>query len=82
MKKHLTLNIRVDAEMREALELWCSKQPADTSYGAFFRYAAKKVLIESQCLSPDYMERSIRKSREPTGRKKKADAPSEGEMSQ
>jgi hypothetical protein len=83
MKKDLTLNIRVDAEMREALERWCSKQPADTSYGAFFRYAAKKVLIESECLSPDYAERSIRKSRERAAPREEAvDKPTEGEISQ
>jgi hypothetical protein len=82
MKKNLSLNIRIDAEIVEALERWRNKQPAYTSYGAFFRYAAKKVLIESDCLSPDYVERRTRKSREGlSAREKTTDEPSEGEMS-
>jgi len=83
MRKDLTLNVRIDAEMREAMELWLKKQPADTSYGALLRYAVKKLLVEEECLSPDYAERSIRKSRErAAARDETADKPSEGEMSQ
>lgn len=63
MKNKLTLNIRVDAELREAVDAWRSRQPIDASYGAFFRYAAKEILKRDGLLAGDYVERNVRTHR-------------------
>jgi hypothetical protein len=63
MKKHLVLNIRVDAELRDAVDAWRNRQPADASYGAFFRYAAKEILKRDGLLAADYTERNVRTHR-------------------
>ena len=63
MRKDLTLNIRVDAELRDAVDAWRDRQPADASYGAFFRYAAKEILKRDGLLAPDYVARNVRTHR-------------------
>jgi hypothetical protein len=63
MKKHLVLNIRVDTELRDAIDAWRDSQPADASYGAFFRYAAKEILKRDGLLSADYTARNVRTHR-------------------
>lgn len=63
MTDKLTLNIRVDAELRDAVEAWRRQQPTSPSYGAFFRYAAKEILKRDGLLAPDYVERNVRTHR-------------------
>jgi hypothetical protein len=46
MEKGTTLNIRVDPELKRAIDAWRETQPVDRSYGAAFRYAMRKVLLE------------------------------------